>query len=568
MKAIRTLILVRIVALVVCTFLALASVSVCLALSPAPPAGQRPNILMILLDDAGYSDFGTYGGEIETPRVGHLAEEGVVFTQFHVTPNCSSTRASLLTGMDHHRTGFGTHGEPTDNQKGKPGYEGALNDQVVTVASVLRSAGYRTMMAGKWHMGHKGPESWPFGKGFDNSYALLNGAASHWDTTPLFPSQPTHYVENDNAVDKLPQGFYSSDYFTSKIIEYIEANAHDKPFFAFLSFTAPHNPLHAPAELIRKYKDVYADGWDALQLRRLGALKVRGVINADVEPQPRPDWIPAWESLDFEAKQVSSRNMAVYAAMVDRVDHNIGRLVDRLRDLGQYDNTLIVVFSDNGPSKTTIMDYLSMDGSGAEFLDGFNHEMENRGLKNSNIDLGPGWAYGLAAPFRLMKGYQTQGGVLSPLIIKPPLGWSKPKGYVRTPAHVMDLMPTFVEIAGAVHPGPQSKGEILSMQGRSMVPLMQGDGVERFEQRGFGAELFGIRSYRLGNWKILKLPPPYGNGKWQLYDISSDPGELIDLADKHPDRLAKLSKRWQAFAAENGVVEPDKTTFYTKPPKK
>lgn len=568
MKTIHTCIFVLTAALVVCTFLVLASASVCFASSSAPHADQRPNILMILLDDAGYGDLGTYGSEIETPRIDHLAENGVVFTQFHVTPNCSSTRASLLTGMDHHRTGFGTHGEPTENQKGKPGYEGALNEQVVTVASVLRSAGYRTMMTGKWHMGHKGPESWPFGKGFDNSYALLNGAASHWDTTPLFPSQPTHYVENDKAVDKLPHSFYSSDFFTSKIIEYIEANAGGKPFFAFLSFTAPHNPLHAPAELVRKYKDVYTDGWDALQLRRLEALKSRGFINADVKPQHRPAWIPAWESLDDEARQALSRNMAVYAAMIDRVDQNVGRLVDRLRELGQYDNTMIVVFSDNGPSKTTIMDYLSIDGSGAEFLESFNHEMENRGLKNSNIDLGPGWAYGLAAPFRLMKGYQTQGGVLSPLIVKLPVGWSKPEEYVQAPAHVMDLMPTFVEIAGAVHPGPQSKGEIHSMQGRSMVSLMQGDDFEGFEQRGFGAELFGIRSYRLGNWKILKLPPPYGSGEWQLYDLSSDPGEITNIADKYPDRLAKLSKKWQAFASENGVVEPDKATFYTKPPKK
>ena len=529
------------------------------------PVTKRPNIVMILLDDAGYSDFGAFGSEIETPHIDRIAKEGILFTQFHVTPNCTSTRASLLTGMDHHRTGFGTHAVTTTNQNGKPGYEGFLNGQVVTLAEVLRTAGYRTMMAGKWHLGNKDPGTWPSGRGFDDSFALLNGGASHWDDTPLFPSKPSVYVENGKPVKQFPAQFYSSDFFTSKIIEYVESS--DKPFFAFLSFTAPHNPLHAPAELIQKYKNIYTHGWDALQLRRLEGLKSRGMVAASTKPQQRPSWIPSWDSLDDSAKQIAARDMAVYAAMIDSVDQNVGRLVDRLQKLNKYDNTLILVFSDNGPSKTTIADYLALDGEGAKFLERFNNKLDNRGLPGSNVDIGPGWAYGIAAPFRLMKGYQTQGGVISPLIVKPPGGWNKLTQYVRTPIHVMDIMPTFIEVAGANHPGTRSGNEVLPMQGSSLTDLIQGVNDTFFSQRGFGSELFGIRAYRLGNWKILKLPPPYGTGNWQLYNLSTDPGETTDLASKHPGRLKELAKSWQAYAKENGVVEPDKLTLYAKPPR-
>lgn len=292
---------------------------------------SRPNILMIVLDDAGYSDLGPFGGEILTPSIDNLASEGIVFSQFSVTPNCSSTRASLLTGMDHHRTGMGTHGGPTENQKGKPGYEGVLNDRVITMAEVLQNGGYHTMMAGKWHLGNKQEHTWPSGRGFDKSFALLNGGASHWDESPLFPGKPSVYVDNGKPLHSFPNSFYSSDYFTKKIKEYIESNNNEKPFFAFLSFTAPHNPLHAPKDLIDKYEDQYKDGWDALQTTRLKQLKSSGMIDNDVTPQPRPEWIPAWESLDEEKKELATRDMAVYAAMIDRLDYNIGLLINQLK---------------------------------------------------------------------------------------------------------------------------------------------------------------------------------------------------------------------------------------------
>lgn len=537
--------------------------------SPQSVAGERPNIVLIVLDDAGYSDIGVYGGEIETPNIDRLAEVGVQFTQFHVTPNCSSTRASMLTGMDHHRTGLGTHGPSAENQRGKPGYEGHLNFRVATLPEVLRSAGYRTMMVGKWHLGRRDPETWPTARGFDDSFALLNGGASHWeDKAPLFPSKPTQYVENGQPVKSLPKGFYSTDNYTDKVIEFISKREDsDQPFFAFVSYTAPHNPLHAPLESIEKYKNRYADGWDALQQRRLKSLQARGLVSNNVNPQSRPDWIPSWESLSESEKRTATRNMAIYAGMIDRLDQNVGRLIARLKALGEFENSLILVMSDNGPSKTTISDYLDLDGAGAGFVNQFNNSFENRGLLGSSVDLGPGWAFSLAAPFRLMKGYQSQGGVLSPLIGKLPASWTKPKGFITAPTHVMDIMPTLTDIANASHPSQNSQPKILSMQGKSLRSLMQGGDSSAFDQRGFGGELFGIRGYRRGKWKILKLPNPYGTGRWQLYDLVTDPGESTDLADQYPDRLKGLVADWQKYAKQNGVVEPDKPGFYAKPPK-
>ena len=527
---------------------------------------SRPNILMIVLDDAGYSDLGPFGGEILTPSIDNLASEGIVFSQFSVTPNCSSTRASLLTGMDHHRTGMGTHGGPTENQKGKPGYEGVLNDRVITMAEVLQNGGYYTMMAGKWHLGNKQEHTWPSGRGFDKSFALLNGGASHWDESPLFPGKPSVYVDNGKPLHSFPNSFYSSDYFTKKIKEYIESNNNEKPFFAFLSFTAPHNPLHAPKDLIDKYEDQYKDGWDALQTTRLKQLKSSGMIDNEVTPQPRPEWIPAWESLDEEKKELAARDMAVYAAMIDRLDYNIGLLINQLKKMGAYENTMIFVFSDNGPSKTKIQDYLALAGADAGFMDNYNNTLDNRGLQNSSVDLGPGWAYGIAAPFRLMKGYQSQGGVLSPLIVKPPKKWNIQSSHINKPVHVMDIMPTFLEVANISHPIKDPTDELLEMQGVSMIPLIKGENGIDFENRGFGSELFGVRAYRKGEWKILKLPVPYGSGEWQLYNLKNDPGENNDLAKNQAEILEELSKLWEDYAKENGVVEPNKLSLYTLPP--
>ena len=530
--------------------------------------GTKPNVLLIVLDDAAYSDFGCYGGEIDTPNIDALVEKGISFSQFHVTPNCSSTRASLLSGMDHHRTGMGTHAVLTENQKGKPGYEGSLNHRVTTLATAMKTEGYHTIMTGKWHMGSRDPKSWPDARGFDDSFALLNGGASHWqDNLPLFPAKPSTYTRNGEVIKKLPEGFYSTTNYTSEMINFIEANKQKgKPFMGYLAYTAPHNPLHAPADVIAKYKDTYKAGWDALQKSRLAGLKSKGLIKEDVPAQPRPAYIRGWNKLSADEQENAARDMAVYAAMIDVVDQNLGRLFGYLRTSKLYENTMILLISDNGPSKTTIADYLNLDGAGADFIKTFNNSLDNRGLPGSSVDLGAGWAQGLAAPFRMMKGYQAQGGILSPLIVKLPKSMQQADKTVQVPVHVMNIMPTLLDLAGNRSRKP-AKGK-LEMQGVSLLPVMTGESDTLLQSRGFGGELFGMKFYRKGQWKILNMPVPYGTGNWQLFDLSSDPGEITDVSSMHSKIREQLIAAWLDYAKVNGVIEPDKPVLYAKPPTK
>ncbi|MEH6606328.1 MAG: sulfatase-like hydrolase/transferase, partial [Pseudomonadales bacterium] len=361
-----------------------AALSIVLLTACAEPKSvdTKPNVLLIVVDDAGYSDFGAYGSEIDTPTIDALANDSVVFSQFHVTPSCSTTRGSLLTGMDPHRTGKGTHAVGTENQLDKPGYEGYLNDRVATIAEVMKGAGYRTAMTGKWHMGNKDKATWPISRGFDKSYVLLNGGASHWqDNLPLVPGKPSLYSDNGELVKKLPEGFYSTTNYTDKMIEFVsKEDGSDKPFFGYLAYTAPHNPLHAPEELIEKYEDLYQGGWDQLQKTRLQGLKAKGLIADDVAIQQRPEFIMAWSELSTDEKANAARDMAVYAAMVDAVDQSLTRLFTHLKQQGLYDNTLIILMSDNGPSKTTMADYVKLGTGGDAFIKSFNNQFQNRGL--------------------------------------------------------------------------------------------------------------------------------------------------------------------------------------------
>ena len=402
-----------------------------------PHRPRRPNVLLIVADDLGYSDVGGFGGEIPTPTLDRLAAEGVTLADFHATPNCAPTRAALLSGVDYHRAGLGTMTEvAAPNQQGKPGYEGHLNDRVTTIAELLRDAGYHTYMSGKWHLGFKDPSMRPFARGFEQTFALLAGGASHWqDNTPLIPGKPSPYARNGELLDELPDGFYSTMAYTEQMIEFIQADrSDDKPFFAYLAYTAPHNPLHAPEETIEKYRGRYDEGWDALRERRMDRQRELGLIPDGAPVGARPEWILAWDELTDEQRQQRARDMEIYAAMVDLLDQAIGRVLDNLRESGQYDNTLIVFLSDNGASRTTILDYAALGGEVAEFLEGFDNSLDNRGLPGSSTDIGPGWAYAANAPFRLMKGYVSQGGMQVPALVKLPGAMDTPPVRSRTPS--------------------------------------------------------------------------------------------------------------------------------------
>jgi arylsulfatase A-like enzyme len=530
----------------------------------------QPNVLLIVVDDMGYSDPGVFGGEVPTPNIDRLAAEGVQLTQFHATPNCTTTRAALLSGVDHHRTGHGTMGELiAPNQRGKPGYEGHLNDRVVTMAELLGDAGYHTYMTGKWHLGFEDPASRPFARGFEQTFTLLAGGASHWqDNTPLIPGVTSPYARNGRVLDDLPKGFYSTNAYAEKMIEFLTADRSDgKPFFGYLAFTAPHNPLHAYEETIAKYRGRYDAGWDALRERRVQRLRERGLIPKDVPTGARPEWILAWEDLTEQQKRGRARDMEIYAAMNDLLDQAIGRVLDHLRESGQYDNTLIVFMSDNGASRTTTLDYAALGGETAAFFENFDNSLENRGLPGSSTDIGPGWAWAANAPFRLMKGYVTQGGMQVPAVVKLPGKMSAAGSSSSAFTHAVDIMPTVLEATGVDYPKSRAGRALHPLDGHSWRPMLRGAGAESFAEREMGFELYGLRAYRRGPWKALQLHEPYGSGAWQLYRLDADPAEAHDLATKHPRELADLVDAWNRWAAEYGVVEPDRAVGYAKPPR-
>ncbi len=527
---------------------------------------ERPNILLIVADDMGYSDVGAYGSEIATPNIDALAREGVLFTQFHVAPNCGPTRGALLTGVDYHRAGLGGNPEvAAENQRGQPGYEGYLRDDVVTMPTLLREAGYHTYMTGKWHLGKD--QNLPSARGFEQSFALLNGGASHWaDQAALIPGSPTRYVSNGEPVDELPDEFYSSKAYTNRMIEFIGRNYGDgKPFFAYLAYTAPHNPLHVPAEYIEKYRGKYAQGWDALAEQRLARMRELGLVSESQSPAARPDWIMAWDELTAQQQAERARDMEVYAGMIDYVDESIGRIFTYLKDIGGYDNTLIVFMSDNGPSRTTILDYLALGGQAAQFFEQFDNSLENKGLPGSSPDVGPGWAYAAATPLRLFKGYVAQGGIQVPAIVKLPGEMPNAGRKLTALTHVMDLMPTFLEVAGGRYPETYNGRAIVPLQGRSLMPLLGGEADEAFADRELGWEAYGMDAYRRGDWKAIRLPEPYGNGQWQLYNLAHDPGEVNDLATQNQDLVIELSQAWERYAEANGVIRPSKPVAYARP---
>ena len=321
------------------------------AVGPASPASQRPNILLIVADDLGYSDLGAYGGEISTPNLDSLAREGIMFSQFYTSPMCSPTRAMLLTAMDSHRTGLGNLAERlADNQKGQPGYEGYLNSRVITLAEVLRDAGYRTYMTGKWHLGSPSEGADPSQRGFAKSFALLDAGAGYFNNMlPLMGPGKAEYSENGKMLESLPEDFYSTRFYAEKLIEYLEEDAGDNnPFFAYLAFTAPHFPLQAPAESIAKYRGAYDEGYDALHAQRLKRLQNMGLIATDIKPFPRSLTEQAWEDLPAQSQAAESRRMEIYAAMIDDLDNYVGKVIDYLKSRGKYDNTVIFFMSDNG----------------------------------------------------------------------------------------------------------------------------------------------------------------------------------------------------------------------------
>ena len=500
---------------------------------------QRPNILLIVADDLGYSDLGSYGSEIRTPVLDELAYSGVRFTNFHVAATCSPTRAMLMSGIDHHRAGLGNMAVwMAPNQRGEPGYEGHINNVVVPIPERLRMAGYHTYMAGKWHLGHD-KAHWPAANGFERDLSLIGGAGSHFsDMSNIVPQRPKVTMTLDGErIYSLAADYFSTKNFTDFLIEGIKADrADDRPFFAFLALQVPHVPLQLPADWIDRNTGRYDKGYDQLRMERLARQKTLGIVDPAVTGAVGEAGVPRWQDLSENGQRISARKMEIYAGIVENMDHHIGRLMSFLSDIGELENTLVIFMSDNGPAaedtRGFISDVMGAD-AGAWFDTAFNNQYENIGRPGSWIGYGPAWAQVSAVPFRLFKATLAEGGVRVPLVINKP-GLSGQGGMDASLLSVTDLVGALLQVAD---------GEPLSLQGRSA-------------DRPLGMELFGQRALISGEWKLLNLSLNKRENNWALYDIQADPAEQTNLATLQPAVLAQLVEQWEQYAKLNGVILP------------
>lgn len=527
----------------------------------------RTNFLLILADDLGFSDIGCFGGEIHTPNLDQLARNGLRFADFHAAPACSPTRAMLMTGCDPHVVGIGTMVEVA--RKGfqsPPGYEGYLNDRALTVAELLQEAGYHTVMSGKWHLGET-PESIPAARGFAQSFALLPAAGSHfglgWDLN-RFSTVEVRYQENGRPVTTLPAGFYSSDFFTDKLISYLEDRPRDQPFFAYLPFSAPHWPLQAPPENIRHYAGRYAAGPETLRRERLARMQKMGLCPENVVPHPFVGGT-SWEDTSEDERAWSQRIMEVYAGMVERMDWNIGRFLSFLEEKGSLENTMVVFLSDNG-AEGAIVEAMPIIGPAIrKNIDRFfDNSLDNLGSPTSCAWYGPRWAQAATAPSRLHKAFTTEGGIRVPAIVSGK-SVSRAGDVSHQFATAMDIPATILDLAGVSRPGSDWRGRsVAPMSGRPMTGTLKDPSRPVHpDTTATGWELFGRRAIRRGRYKALLLAPPEGTGAWQLYDLAKDPGETTDLADREPELLSELLVGWDRYVTDAGICLQPSSIFET-----
>ncbi len=525
------------------------------SLTAQPNSDSRPNILLIVADDLAYADLGCYGGEIKTPNIDLLAKKGVLFTHFHTSPLCAPTRSMILSGNDNHVAGMGSmfsvEGTP---RAGKPGYEHHLTDRIVTIAQLLKNGGYQTFMSGKWHLGSQ-DNYIPFAKGFEKSFALMNGAANHFSNKRIFSDEPPQYRE-DSLIVAFPEGSFSTDVYTDKMIGFIQQAQKDKPFFAYLAYTAPHWPLQAPADYIDRYKGKYEMGYDSLRVLRFNSQKASGIVDANATLRPRNNNIRIWTNLTPEEKKTESRKMEIYAGMVENLDDHIGKLIQFLKKSGQYENTVIIFMSDNGAAAEDF--YNLPKGFGPYLRSHYDNSYENMGKETSFVSYGPQWAQAGAAPFKLFKSYATEGGVVSPLIITGKFIDRMP-GIDDVFINVMDLAPGILELTHLTYPAVYKNKKLDPILGESFVPHLK---MENKTIHGkdyvFGLEHSGECLLIKGNWKITNISEPFDEDAFALYDISNDMSETNDLSKIFPQKYKEMLKEWVIFKKKVGVIPLEK----------
>ena len=527
-------------------------------------AQDKPNFLVIVADDMGFSDVGAFGGEINTPSIDKLAQEGTRYTNYYVAPTCSPTRSMLMTGIDNHLVGLGNMFEYTaSNQLNVKGYEGYLNNEAPTIAEILKDNGYHTYMTGKWHLG-KDKEHIPAAQGFERSFSMLSGSGSYFSMNgPDEDATPNHFNEDGKYLNELPKGYYATKTFTDKIISYIDENKNDgKPFFAYLAHQAPHDPLMAPDNYLRKYKGMFDKGWDLLRDERLERMVEMGILSEKTQMGERLWYVPGFDKLKPAAQVTTARKMEVFAAVLDYMDMEIGRLMDYLEKNDLRKNTYIVFFSDNGPDvsdKASNLKNYPATAAANWMAKTYTHGFQNWGRAESFTAYGPSWAQVSCTPFFGFKYTTYEGGTRSPLIVVSPDG--KGAGKINTDAvmHVKDIAPTLLELAGI---SPDSYQTSIKMQGKSWVSTIKEQTVSpRTDSDYLGMELYNAKSIRKGDWKLVNMYIPIGSGNWELYNLKNDPGERHDLANENPEKLKELLAHWNEYMEENNVILPNRTPF-------
>ena len=496
--------------------------------------GDRPNIILIMADDMGYSDIGCYGGEIDTPNIDRLAANGLRFTQFYNTARCCPTRAALMTGLYPHQTGMGWM---TAADLGHKGYHGDLNNECVTIAEVLKRVGYSTYMTGKWHLTYDkywdGPKhSWPCQRGFDRFYGTIAGGGSYFG--------PKTLTEDNTRIEASAEDYYYTDAISDNTVKFITEHNQkngNKPFFLYVTYTCPHWPLHAKPQDIAKYKGRYMLGWDTLRAQRLVRMVKMGITDRSWPLTPRDENVKPWSQLNHAEKLEMDRRMAVYAAQIDCMDQGIGRIVASLQTAGKFDNTLIFFLSDNGGC--------------AEDISRAKKDINLLGTDDSFESYRINWANASNTPFRLYKHWVHEGGIATPLIVHWPKHIEAQSQLRHQPAHVIDIMPTCCEIAGATYPKKYNGNDIIAVEGKNLTPAFDNKPIKR---KALYWEHEANRAIRTGKWKLVTNGI---NGQWELYNLETDRTELNDLAQRHPKQVEKMAEMWRNWARRANVLPLD-----------
>lgn len=511
------------------------TIALSFTLAAAANAESPPNIVLIMADDMGYSDIGCYGGEIHTPNIDKLAAEGLRFTQFYNAARCCPTRASLLTGLYPHEAGMGGMVNGAGDTRPEGPYQGYLNTQCVTIAEVLKTAGYGTYMAGKWHVGEERPH-WPIDRGFDHYYGLISGAMNYYDIDKGKAPDVTRRFAIDGEAHRPPkEDWYLTDAISDRAVGYVnEAVKAEKPFFLYVAYTAPHWPLHAPEEVVQRYLGTYREGWDALRKKRYARMVEMGLIDPAWKLSPRDEGAADWSAVEDQA--LMDRKMAVYAAQIDVMDQGIGRILDALDAGGKSNNTLILFLSDNG----------GCHEGGALGFDNRNNGVPP-GLADSYMSYGQSWANASNTPFRMFKHWVHEGGIATPLVARWPAGILEGGALRDSPAHIVDIMATCVALSGATYPAKLNDVAISPLQGKSLMPLFQGR--DRPEYGPIFWEHMGNRAVRDGDWKLVARK----GGDWELYNIAEDRTEIRDRVTEYPERVVKMTESYQRWAQGVGV---------------